>query len=488
MAPAQPRFLYRPLGQLRQQMAVLSSAPVLQPGPWCALAPVFANCFLLGGIPGARPGGLHVLPVPPARGAFYYTGGKVRPTIRTLGDLIRSHRVIERVVQAKLPHPLIPCSSSNAEGEFDDLNLLLYNVPLAWTQAAASEAARAGWPAVLPSAPAVPSEAEQIVECMLVSRLGWYLLPAGKPCSIRRLSVKTATALQLRNLRVEQQARKRQFVVLALNNSNSAATRDGVGSVTAAQRKLWKLRWDNRIKEVFWRVVLNGVPTAARMPGVQRACLCGACMPGYDHHYWHCPVAQAVVQSIVENLPTAWCTRTPGSSALSMQHIWLMQPPHGGRSVLTCVWRVVCLAAFNAMDVGRRAANLQHVLNRQHDLVASPAGGPARAPPADQQLITQLLQPATPSAAQLAHNEAVRQHREQQQLQLQQRRQQELDELVQTKKKAAVARFWELLVDFIVIKAAPLTWLDIVPADHPFLRVVEGRLQLAPRRDLASAS
>ena len=140
------------------------------------------------------------------------------------------------------------------------------------------------------------------------------------------------------------------------------------------------------------------------------------------------------------------------------------------------------------MDVGRRAANLQHVLNRQHyDLVASPAGGPARAPPADQQLITQLLQPATPSAAQLAHNEAVRQHREQQQLQLQQQRQQELDELVQTKKKAAVARFWELLVDFIVIKAAPLTWLDIVPADHPFLRVVDGRLQLAPRRDLASA-
>ena len=102
--------------------------------------------------------------------------------------------------------------------------------------------------------------------------------------------------------------------------------------------------------------------------------------------------------------------------------------------------------------------------------------------------ITQLLQPATPSAAQLADNEAVRQHREQQQLQLQQRRQQELDELVQTKKKAAVARFWELLVDFIVIKAAPLTWLDVVPADHPFLRVVEGRLQLAPRRDLASAS
>jgi hypothetical protein len=140
--------------------------------------------------------------------------------------------------------------------------------------------------------------------------------------------------------------------------------------VAAAQRKLWKLRWDNHFKEVYWRVVLNGVPTAARMPSVQRACLCGVCLPGCDHHYWHCPIAQAVVHTIVDNLPAAWCARTPGISPLTMQHVWLMQPPRGAKPVLTCVWRVVCLAAFNAMDVGRRAANHQHVLDRQHELAA----------------------------------------------------------------------------------------------------------------------
>lgn len=80
----------------------------------------------------------------------------------------------------------------------------------------------------------------------------------------------------------------------------------------------------------------------------------------------------------------------------------------------------------------------------------------------------------------------MRQRREQRQQQLQQQRQQELDRLVQQKKKEAVARFWELLVDFVVIRAAPFAWLELVPADHPFIRVVNRELQLAPRRGLAT--
>jgi hypothetical protein len=321
-----------------------------------------------------------------------------------------------------------------------------------------------------------------LVEHMLVSRLGWYLLPAGKPCSIKHLSVKTATALQLGAVRVERRNRTRQFVCCALNSSDPTAVRDGMGSVAVAQRKLWKLRWDNHYKEVYWRVVLNGVATAARMPGVLRhACLCGYNCPDCVHHFWSCPIAQAVVQTIVDQLSPAWCTHTPGTAPLLMQHIWLMQPPQGSRVVHTCVWRVVCLAAFNAMDVGRRAANQQHVLDRQQTDAANAAGRP-RAPPAGQQLITQLLQPAPLTAAQVVHNQAVQQRREQQQQQRQQQRQQELDSLVQRMKREAAARFWELLADFIVMRAAPASWLELVPADHPFIRVVDRQLQLAPRR------
>ena len=80
----------------------------------------------------------------------------------------------------------------------------------------------------------------------------------------------------------------------------------------------------------------------------------------------------------------------------------------------------------------------------------------------------------------------VRQRREVQQQQLEQQQQQELDRLVLAKKKEAVARFWELLVDVVVMKAAPSSWLELVPADHPFTRVVDHELQLAPRRGLAT--
>jgi hypothetical protein len=202
------------LAQLRQQMEELVVAPVLTPGPWCALAPVFCNPFLPA-IPGAVPGGLQVLSVPPARGDFYYRGGRVRHVVRTLGDFFRAWYVIQGVVRNQLPHPLVACSSSNAEGDLDDLNSLTAHLPPAWISAVLRHVQAAGWPpAALPAADTQPSEEEHLVENMLVCRLGWYLLPAGKPCSILRLSVKTATALQLSALRVEQRDRRRQFACL----------------------------------------------------------------------------------------------------------------------------------------------------------------------------------------------------------------------------------------------------------------------------------
>jgi hypothetical protein len=34
-----------------------------------------------------------------------------------------------------------------------------------------------------------------------------------------------------------------------------------------------------------------------------------------------------------------------------------------------------------------------------------------------------------------------------------------------------VARFWELLQDFVVLRVAPESWLTQLAPDHPFLRV-----------------
>ena len=43
-------------------------------------------------------------------------------------------------------------------------------------------------------------------------------------------------------------------------------------------------------------------------------------------------------------------------------------------------------------------------------------------------------------------------------------------------KQQAVARFWELLQDFVALHVAPEAWVSELAPDHPFLRVAEDRL------------
>ena len=80
----------------------------------------------------------------------------------------------------------------------------------------------------------------------------------------------------------------------------------------------------------------------------QEPVLCGAAPPAdRHHHYWACPVAQAVVTSISETLAAAGLLPAP----LSKAAIWLGRAPP---AVHSGVWDVVCLATVTAMDHGRR--------------------------------------------------------------------------------------------------------------------------------------
>jgi hypothetical protein len=83
----------------------------------------------------------------------------------------------------------------------------------------------------------------------------------------------------------------------------------------------------------------------------------------------------------------------------------------------------------------------------------------------------------------------VRQHQDQQQQRLAQQLAQQAQQLAQQQQQAAaahltevqqqaVARFWELLQDFVVVRAAPRAWLAAVAPDHPFLRVSPDRSSL----------
>jgi hypothetical protein len=114
-------------------------------------------------------------------------------------------------------------------------------------------------------------------------------------------------------------------------------------SVAAAQRQLWKLRWDNHYKEV-WRLVVNGLATTERMHMQDCGCVCDPVVggpPGRHHHFWECSVAQAVVAQLQHQI-TGWY---PG--ALQPQHVLCMLSPGAGipgaRPLHEGVWRVVCL-------------------------------------------------------------------------------------------------------------------------------------------------
>jgi hypothetical protein len=111
--------------------------------------------------------------------------------------------------------------------------------------------------------------------------------------------------------------------------------------------RLWRVRWENRNKEPFWRLVYDAFPTAARLH-LEQPCCCGAAATAdRHHHFWACPVAQAVVTAI----SSAAAAQQPLAAPLSKDSIWLARSP---AAVHSGVWDVVCLAAIAAMDHGRR--------------------------------------------------------------------------------------------------------------------------------------
>lgn len=205
--------------------------------------------------------------------------------------------------------------------------------------------------------------------------------------------------------------------------------------------------------------------------------MCGVACPGRVHHYWDCPVAVAVMESVLSELPAAWCTRPVGRPPLTMRHVWLMQRPAGPKKLHCGVWRVVCLAALNAMDVGRKHATKLSIPPPAPDLQQPPVL------PQGQARITTFFQPAALTASQQQHAQLLAQRRQQQELHLQQQRQHAVAQVLQEAKQQAVLRFWELLADFVAMEAAPANWRVAVPVDHPFLCSDPAQLRviLAPR-------
>lgn len=178
----------------------------------------------------------------------------------------------------------------------------------------------------------------------------------------RLVSVKAATSLQLHQQGIQQERERlhREYAQQAFQTA--ALPPDSIQLRTASFCKsfqqVWKLPVENRHKEVLWRLAVNGVAGA----GGHDICLRPPCACGYQltdaqvhrqdsklqrqHVFWDCPVAQSVREQLQLGLGGA-------APAVQQWQVWLLQPPP---RVRPAVWRLVALAALEAMEYGRRFA------------------------------------------------------------------------------------------------------------------------------------
>jgi hypothetical protein len=302
-------------------------------------------------------------------------------------------------------------------------------------------------------------QADPIVQ-QVVQRLGWgdCLLTGVQRAKETpppwHLSVRAATRHQLRPLFGGQVTARGVYVVDALVAVGAPGPQDkvvlkGRRRLEAGMRELWKLQWERRWMEALWRLAANGVPGAGGHGVDQRGpCPCGWAGPaaeGVDercrawrhHHFWGCPVAQAVVEQVQRALPQPPLQPQqlqPAPPQVLRDQVWLLRPPP---SVRTCVWEVVCVAVLDAMWYGRKLLWALELARAQQQPVDP-----------TQRLITDFLPivggvapPAPPTVGECA---AAR----------------------------SAARFWDVLESLVALGHVPKgqRWLEVA-ADHPFIGV-----------------
>ena len=180
--------------------------------------------------------------------------------------------------------------------------------------------------------------------------------------SVEQLTVRQATALQLGDRASRFDIRARAYVTEAQAASGvPRAARlpdtDAPASMRRLLANLWRLKCGNDMKEVFWRLFHNGLPTWGRLHASEQRCGagCSTVSPGRVHHFWECPVAQAVVAVLTAGL-RRHCSHQPqpcAAPSIVATHVWLASPPsHCG--VQAWAWQLVCLVAVAAMEHRRQ--------------------------------------------------------------------------------------------------------------------------------------
>ena len=191
--------------------------------------------------------------------------------------------------------------------------------------------------------------------------LQWHTTQGHLSLSSKSFTVRRVTALQLSSERAARQAAWLQYACSAVSLASTSLPAPDpspqanhlIQDLPSRINEVWRLRWDNKWKEIWWRLLLHGVPGAGGH-GIAwargSACACGwraanaagcevRALQQREHVFWTCPHAQAVVDVLVENLP-------PGTTVLP-KHVWLLVPPCPNMNER--VWWVVCLCSLNSV-------------------------------------------------------------------------------------------------------------------------------------------
>jgi hypothetical protein len=184
------------------------------------------------------------------------------------------------------------------------------------------------------------------MQSQLLSMWGWSTTTGF--ISIRQLTVRAATELLVAEQFAARQQKHKTFLREACSLATAVPASDD--QLEKLLRDVWQTPCGNTIKETFWRLIVDGLPTAARRHTSREMCACGNLNSDRAHHFWVCPVANSVVDNIQRQLDAFLAvTGSPGVQ-LTAQHIWLCDVPQG---VQPWLWRTVCMAAVSAMDFGR---------------------------------------------------------------------------------------------------------------------------------------
>jgi exonuclease III len=323
---------------------VITHAPAFS-AAWCAAMPIVGNAFLVN----ARGEEL--------RGSaadFQYIGA------HTLGRVLILDKLLAGcATDAEWDRGPWRALTRDAANHWRDRDVVrdrvddvLSFVPLQWQAAAKSHMQHDAWP-FLPDQQVhgVGGEYLQVAVALREQMVWSHATLPQSTLPLSMLTVRHASAMLMQPVVAPRVERWRNFLMEACDvDSVGDVAVDGVPRLYKLFSKLWKLKWHNERKVVFWRLCVNGLPFSSRFD-TGKSCVCsaaGADNPGRLHHFWHCEAAQAVIGELQKGLQCS-------NIALERRHVWLMEVPaevdqrYGNSEVVRQLWRVVCLAALNAM-------------------------------------------------------------------------------------------------------------------------------------------